>query len=277
MKDNLIIVLLPLVLFLLVIPMGEIEGQSTLSLNTDSKIYQRGDLITISGNVDQIENDQITIKITNPKNQIVIIGQSSISSINTFMFLIPADGPLWTITGKYKVSASYNDVEISTSFLFIDPENKLKKLDPIKEEAKQEIIEIISQVKSYPKIYSYGIYQYFETVNYASSFLVLNDDSSEIRIGRIVIKIQEGDNQYKVIYSFLVKDWKFEFSKDKTTFSGEGPIKQHGTNLIEHMTIQGKNNVLDMQPDNIYSIRSKIGPEGEHLFVYRIFMVGYLK
>jgi len=84
--------------------------ESLLSVQTDDNLYDEGDTIVISGNVNTIFADDtpIIIQIIHEATY-VHLAQIEVAKDGSFTETVIAEGKLWKKTGEYIVRASYHD------------------------------------------------------------------------------------------------------------------------------------------------------------------------
>ncbi|MGI0088061.1 MAG: PEFG-CTERM sorting domain-containing protein [Nitrosotalea sp.] len=95
-------------------------AMASITVTTDKSTYSDGDQMTISGTVSAQGNIPISIVIRDPSQNIVLLGQVSPSSDNTYSTIVTAGGSLWTASGTYEVDVTYGskDNTAKTTFLF---------------------------------------------------------------------------------------------------------------------------------------------------------------
>ena len=105
---------------------GEAETKPIISISTDSASYETGEVINVEGIIsdynesDPFKNFDVTLRIIDPKNNIINISQIPLSNIGSYSTSITAEGPLWKFDGDYTVSASQgSDRNASTTFTFV--------------------------------------------------------------------------------------------------------------------------------------------------------------
>ena len=105
---------------------GIVETKPIISISTDSTSYETGEVINVEGIVsdynesDPFRNFDVTLRIIDPKNNIINISQIPLSNIGSYSTSITAEGPLWKFDGDYTVSASQgSDRNASTTFTFV--------------------------------------------------------------------------------------------------------------------------------------------------------------
>ncbi len=93
---------------------------ASVTVTTDKSTYSDGDQMTISGTVSAQLNIPIAIVIRDPSQNIVLLGQVSPNSDNTYSTTVTAGGSLWTSPGTYEVDVTYGsgDNTAKSTFLF---------------------------------------------------------------------------------------------------------------------------------------------------------------
>ena len=101
-------------------------GDPTITVTIDSSSYEEGDTINISGSVsdynasDSYSNFDVTLRLLDPKNNIINISQISPNSDGSYSTSILADGPLWKFDGDYTISVSHGSDKVnSVVFVFV--------------------------------------------------------------------------------------------------------------------------------------------------------------
>ena len=125
---------------------NEIED-GTITIATNSSSYEEGEMINVSGSVsdydgsDPYKNFDITLRLLDPKNNIISISQIPLNSDGSYSTFIPAQGPLWKFDGEYTISANHgSDRNASTTFVFISAPEEVIEEEVI--EIEEEVIEI---------------------------------------------------------------------------------------------------------------------------------------
>jgi len=96
------------------------EPTSSIKVSTDTSSYKKGDVVVISGSVVNPQDNDVTVRVTNPRNISVYQESLSLKSDDTFSdMLIAGDSSNW-IAGTFIVKATHNDESTKTSFSFID-------------------------------------------------------------------------------------------------------------------------------------------------------------
>ena len=120
---------------------GNIIEDSILNVLTDSLSYESGETINISGSIshydesDPYKNFDVTLRLLDPKNNIISISQISPNSDGSYSTSVLADGPLWKFDGDYIISVSHgSDKNASTTFAFT-----LSEIEVVEVEVEAEI------------------------------------------------------------------------------------------------------------------------------------------
>ena len=121
------------------------ETASAVTVLTDSSSYTTGAMISVVGYVsdydesDPYKNFDVTLRLIDPKNNIITISQIPLNNDGSYSTFIPAQGPLWKFDGDYIVSVSHgSDREASATFAFVLSEHE----GVIEEGIIEEVIEI---------------------------------------------------------------------------------------------------------------------------------------
>ena len=131
-----------LLLLLLVLSPAFVYAESqTISVETNSSLYEKGSAITISGlitNYDESDPNEvyeIALKIIAPNNNIVTIDQIKPNSGGTYSTSINTDGANWKLSGDYTIMVNYAAQTASTTFTFIIPEAEAAEAEAAEAEA----------------------------------------------------------------------------------------------------------------------------------------------
>jgi predicted secreted protein with PEFG-CTERM motif len=101
-----------LVSFALMTPGAFAQDINRFSLTTDKTAYVEGDIITISGKINQvIIGLEVSLQIFSEKNQIGI-SQVKVSQEGEFTDTVRAGGPLWKNEGKIIIKATYGETSV---------------------------------------------------------------------------------------------------------------------------------------------------------------------
>ena len=98
-----------------------------LTLSTDSSSYEKGTTIEVSGLISDFDTSdplkvyQITLRVVDPKNNIVTVSQFDPNDDGTFSTSINSDGPTWKFDGDYVIMLNYGDLSGTHTFAFSVP------------------------------------------------------------------------------------------------------------------------------------------------------------
>ena len=108
------------------------ENESVI-VTTDKSSYLDGEIISISGQVQDPFGIGITLMMISPNGNIVSIAQTEVDSDNQFSKNITLGGPLMKEEGTYIITVQYGEESIKTSFEFggVSSSNELEELSII--------------------------------------------------------------------------------------------------------------------------------------------------
>lgn len=92
-----------------------------ITVKIDKDRYNRGDIMTVSGQVKSVVNNTpLTIQILDPNNNLVHIEQILVAADGRFSMTIKTDGSLWRMPGEYLLVVQYGFKHVSavTHFQF---------------------------------------------------------------------------------------------------------------------------------------------------------------
>src|SRR3990172_9457728 len=107
-----------------------IDDSKSVMLETDKPEYQVGEMIIISGFVEEKRMPVVALRIFDPYGGILSAHQLEIESDNTFSKTILLDSPFYDDEGTYSISAFYGDSEEVVNFEFV---KQKKNQTPIEE------------------------------------------------------------------------------------------------------------------------------------------------
>ena len=90
-----------------------------ISVSPDKSLYQFGETVKISGSVNAVENEFITLLIVNPDGFLAKVDQFLPSSSGDFFRSYQVTGPLWKIEGSYVLTIAYQGIKTETSFVVV--------------------------------------------------------------------------------------------------------------------------------------------------------------
>jgi predicted secreted protein with PEFG-CTERM motif len=89
-----------------------------VSIWTDMKTYDHDSVITVQGKVANIRPGvDITIRVTNPLNNVVTVDQLKVNSDGTFQTTFNTSGLLWKLNGPYVIKATYGTQEVNNKVI----------------------------------------------------------------------------------------------------------------------------------------------------------------
>lgn len=87
---------------------------SSIVVETDKNTYERGDVMTISGEVKKVTSTlPLTIQIIDPYQNVVHVDQILVAQDGRFSLSVPVEGPLWKVPGNYTLVVQYGFKHIS--------------------------------------------------------------------------------------------------------------------------------------------------------------------
>ncbi len=90
-----------------------------IAASPDKSLYQFGETIKISGSVNAVENEFVTLLIVNPDGFLAKVDQFLPSPNGDFFRSYQANGPLWKIEGSYTLTLAYQGIKTETSFVVV--------------------------------------------------------------------------------------------------------------------------------------------------------------
>ena len=89
-----------------------------VSIWTDMSSYDHNSMITVQGKVANIRPGvDITIRVTNPLNNVVTVDQLKVNSDGTFQTTFNTSGLLWKLNGPYVIKATYGTQEVNNKVI----------------------------------------------------------------------------------------------------------------------------------------------------------------
>ena len=107
------------IIILVLIPMGTIFADPLISVQTDNTVYDEGDTIVISGQIETIIGQTpVTLQLFRDGNM-VEIAQITVSKDGNYSYAILAEGSMWQNQGEHFVKVTYGEGNIAeTTFLY---------------------------------------------------------------------------------------------------------------------------------------------------------------
>jgi len=111
---------------ILLIPTGMVFAQESLiSVQTDDRNYDEGDIILISGNISiVVGSTPVTLQLFYEGN-LIDIAQITVAQDGSYSHTVIAEGPLWKKQGNYLVRVSYGDGNVAESEFDYFPKSSL--------------------------------------------------------------------------------------------------------------------------------------------------------
>ena len=122
-----------------------------LTFTTDSTSYDKGSTIELSGLIsDYDESDplkvyQLTLRVVDPKNNIVTVSQFDPNDDGTFATSINSEGPTWKFTGDYVIMLNYGDLSGHYTFSLFVPTSEPELIDEVVDVA-EEVVDVAEVV-----------------------------------------------------------------------------------------------------------------------------------
>ena len=122
-----------------------------LTFTTDSTSYEKGSTIEVSGLIsdydasDPLKVYQLTLRVVDPKNNIVTVSQFDPNDDGTFAASINSDGPTWKFSGDYKIMLNYGDLSGHYTFSLFVPTSEPELIDEVVDVA-EEVVDVAEVV-----------------------------------------------------------------------------------------------------------------------------------
>ena len=122
-----------------------------LTFSTDSSSYEKGATIEVSGLIsdydtsDPLEVYQITLRVVDPKNNIVTVSQFDPNDDGTFAASVNSDGPTWKFSGDYVIMLNYGDLKGTYTFSLFVPTSEPELIDEVVDVA-EEVVDVAEEV-----------------------------------------------------------------------------------------------------------------------------------
>mgnify|MGYP003304431748 FL=1 len=122
-----------------------------LTFTTDSTSYDKGSTIELSGLIsDYDESDplkvyQLTLRVVDPKNNIVTVSQFDPNDDGTFATSINSEGPTWKFTGDYVIMLNYGDLNGNYTFSLFVPTSEPELIEEVVDVA-EEVVDVAEEV-----------------------------------------------------------------------------------------------------------------------------------
>ena len=164
---------------------------ASITVDTDSDVYDHSSLITITGTVDPIDPNEVPviIMVIAPNGNIAYVDQISLNSDGTFSAEISTESKLMRDDGSYQIQVSYNQVDATTSIELTITTATAATARTAETEDRESIIEsaITSGQISYD--ITCGTISHFTPNGDDNSLTIITDASNE---GTLTITLDEG-------------------------------------------------------------------------------------
>ena len=122
-----------------------------LTFTTDSTSYEKGSTIEVSGLIsdydasDPLKVYQLTLRVVDPKNNIVTVSQFDPNDDGTFATSINSEGPTWKFTGDYVIMLNYGDLNGNYTFSLFVPTSEPELIEEVVDVA-EEVVDVAEVV-----------------------------------------------------------------------------------------------------------------------------------
>ena len=249
-----------------------IDDSKSVMLETDKPEYQVGEMIIISGFVEEKKMPVVALRIFDPYGEILSAHQLEIESDNTFSKTILLDSPFYDDEGDYTISVNYGKLQAETNFKMVS----VGKDKPLVENDSQtlfpEIIALFTDKEVYQDgdrvtIYGLvsekneesvlvGIYDPFGT---PAGFYFGNVDSNLEFTVSFLVKAgvnfkTEGTYSISAVYGDSEEVTNFEFvkqNKNKTPIEEKKTSDDIKSSKLNEKIIENKNDEPALSNNNI--------------------------
>ena len=122
-----------------------------LTLSTNYSSYEKGATIQISGLIsnfdasDPLKVYEITLRVVDPKNNIVTVSQFDPNEDGSFSTSVNSDGPTWKFDGDYVIMLNYGDLKGTHTFAFSVPAAGSEIMEEVVDVA-EEVVDVAEEV-----------------------------------------------------------------------------------------------------------------------------------
>ena len=133
-----------------------------LTFTTDSTSYEKGSTIEVSGLIsdydasDPLKVYQLTLRVVDPKNNIVTVSQFDPNDDGTFSASVNSDGPTWKFSGDYVIMLNYGDLKGTYTFSFFVPTSEPELIDEVVDVA-EEVVDVAEEVVDVAEVVVEGV------------------------------------------------------------------------------------------------------------------------
>ena len=113
------------IIILVLIPMGTVFADSLISVQTHNTVYDEGDTIVISGQIETIiGQNPVTLQLFKDGNM-VEIAQITVSKDGNYSYTILVEGSMWQNPGEYVVRVTYGEGNIAEATFLYTPNSEV--------------------------------------------------------------------------------------------------------------------------------------------------------
>ena len=133
-----------------------------LTFTTDSTSYEKGSTIEVSGLIsdydasDPLKVYEITLRVVDPKNNIVTVSQFDPNDDGTFATSINSEGPTWKFTGDYVIMLNYGDLNGNYTFSLFVPTSEPELIEEVVDVA-EEVVDVAEEVVDVAEVVVEGV------------------------------------------------------------------------------------------------------------------------
>ena len=133
-----------------------------LTLSTDSSSYEKGTTIEVSGLIsdydtsDPLKAYQITLRVVDPKNNIITVSQFVPNDDGSFSTSINSDGPTWKFDGDYVIMLNYGDLKATYTFALSMPAAEPELIDEVIDVA-EGVVDVAEEVVDVAEVVVEGV------------------------------------------------------------------------------------------------------------------------
>ena len=133
-----------------------------LTFTTDSTSYEKGNTIEVSGLIsdydasDPLKVYQLTLRVVDPKNNIVTVSQFDPNDDGTFATSINSEGPTWKFTGDYVIMLNYGDLNGNYTFSLFVPTSEPELIEEVVDVA-EEVVDVAEEVVDVAEVVVEGV------------------------------------------------------------------------------------------------------------------------
>ena len=133
-----------------------------LTFTTDSTSYEKGSTIEVSGLIsdydtsDPLKVYEITLRVVDPKNNIVTVSQFDPNDDGSFSTSVNSNGPTWKFDGDYVIMLNYGDLSGTHTFAFSVPASGSEIIEEVVDVA-EEVVDVAEEVVDVAEVVVEGV------------------------------------------------------------------------------------------------------------------------